>query len=202
MTGPDTGAPGPRPRRRSTRKNTQRFGLLRGPRVGRNILIAMCAIAVAHAGFTFQSLRLGSMFYGLAAIGMPRSEASYLMGKPARVEGTDPVTWLYPNGSAITRVEFDAGRDRAQRVRCADAQLAPFGCPSTLGIAIGTPEDDIWYRLGSPTSQRYVGDTKVITYRDLGLSFYLRKFQTSAIELQGGGGGWGLVRRTLRALLP
>lgn len=188
-------------KRRSSRSRTSATrraplgGRLAGAGVGRAILYAMIALTVAHVAFTAYQLREATRSYADVPIGIGRAEARYILGAPA-TSGDD---WTYRSGSAVTRLSFAGPDGGVAAVECRDDRLEG-ACPPTARAATGEFEDRIWYRHGAPDDYRYEGDTKVIAYRDLGLSFGLRKFQATSIRLERPAGSW-LVRLP-RVLMP
>lgn len=201
-------------RRRSERRSS--VPRLHDPRVGKVILAVMIAITLAHVGATLYRLRKASQVYGWLAPGMTREETRYLLGRPeartsasnrlggtpddANADATGP--WIYRSGSAITTLLFDDARQTLASVACSDPQLSAYGCPQTMGLSLGTGEDAIWYRLGAPSRSGYQGETKVIVYDELGLSFWLRKFQTVRIKLAQPSGKNAYLARLPRVLVP
>lgn len=201
-------------RRRSSRGSA--VPRLHDPRVGKIILAFMIALTLFHVGTTLYRLRSASLVYGWLAPGMTRDETRYLLGHPEgrasggnRLGGTPDGandeatgTWTYRSGTATTTLRFDDARQTLASVTCSDPQLGAYGCPQTMGLSLGMGEDAIWYRLGAPSRSAYDGETKVIVYDELGLSFWLRKFQAVRIRLAQPAGANAYLARLPRVLVP
>jgi hypothetical protein len=188
-----------RRKRRSSRSSSKStFVGLQSPAIARAIRVGMVLLTLFYVAYTLVLVRQASFLTDGLAIGMTPQDARYLLGPPKRSEQDDTV-WYAPTGSTL-RIAYDEGT--ASSIACSDARMEKFGCSGVLGIDIGAVEDQVWWTLGAPTSQSYVGNEKVMRYEDMGLSFTLRRYQVAAIEHFRRSGRFSYVPRAFRVMIP
>lgn len=195
-----------RKRRRSraskTAKSTQ-SPATRVRRAWRRWLIpGMMVITVLWGALTYLRTYEGAQMYDFYASGMTKGDALYAVGKPNRTyEHHGRERWIYRTGTKVMAIDFGSDGEVAN-VLCTSKNLSPMDCPRAHGVALGMSEDQIWYRLGAPSVERYEGTQKVIAYPAVNLTFRLEQFRVSAIAVQPDQAILGSVPLTLRKLVP
>jgi hypothetical protein len=189
--------------------------MLHNPRAGAAIGIGVAVLAALYGGVCLRAVDQASRSYALLAIDSHRSDVRYLLGRPVTAASGGALVpaaqapnaeaadmWGYATGSGGNlQVGFDPGGDAVARIACEDEALVATSCPPVLGLQIGASEDEIWYKLGTPTSQRYRGEVKLLRYDELGLTFALKRYMLYSITLNRRGGG-GFLARAARYLVP
>lgn len=160
----------------------------------------MCLVTAIYCGTIFYEARAAALYYGPTVIGMDKNEARYMMGPPPAGQDNLPL-WTYLENGTQMSVRF--GEDgRMNSVVCTERDPNGVGCPSVLGLRIGTTEDRVWLKLGKPGREAYVGSDKIIYYDDLGFSFVLRRFQVQMIEVHNRESATSFVPRALWMMVP
>ena len=71
--------------------------------------------------------------------------------------------WTYSEGTGAQSVLRFAADNTLDSITCRGSSDAPESCPDVMGVAIGTPEDQLINRLGPPGSSRFIPNGKVIS---------------------------------------
>lgn len=162
--------------------------------------MAMLLVAAVYCGSILYEARAAALYYGPTVIGMNKNEARYMMGPPPARQESLPVWTYLENGTQISPRFGDDGRMTS--VVCNETEQGGAGCPSVLGLRIGTTEDVVWLKLGKPGREVYRGNDKVIFYDDLGLSFVMRRYQIQTIEIHKRESGISFIPRALWMMIP
>ncbi|HEU0045284.1 hypothetical protein [Sphingomonas sp.] len=188
-------------RRRSGQSRSTAAPSLTSPQFGRRLFILMTVAGAAFLLIGVYVVQRETSSSGLGFFGMSKAETRYLFGAPTR--GTDGDTeWRYLENGSASVVRFD--RNGAVRTMGCAATVPDGGadCPTLFGIRIGTSEDTVWSRLGTPQALIFREDGKILHYPELGLRILLRRLQVVAVERHDPVGSLPLVGRTLRMLAP
>ncbi len=168
----------PRRSRRSTRSGTiwvSAFLQISHRHLSKAVL-AIFALTLLEAAMNFRSERTS---YQQIWLGATPAEVRYGFGAPQKVRQNGALeTWAYNFSGYEEFVEFDNGA--ATKVGCMSTGGA---CPGVLGVKGDTFEGELFARFGLPSGQSLTDGEKIIAYRDLSLSFRLKKYAVTAIEI-------------------
>jgi hypothetical protein len=172
----------------------------RGPEFGRHLFVAMTLAAVAYAGSILWDIRRESFIYDALWLGASEHEVRYMLGTPEAVEAGGSVYRYADTGRALTvRLSPDG---RTESIGCAAAGSGPPTCSKVHGIGIGTTEDVVLLKLGTPSRVTFSGNEKTLHYDGMGLSLTLSLFKVRTIEVRDGASLIGYLPRALWAMLP
>jgi len=130
--------------------------------------------------------------------GMTKTDTRYISGPP-ETEGASQ--WVYKRGGSTVTFNYN-DREQADSILCYADGANRGACPPFLGIGINTTEDTIWTALGTPDTQKYYGDTKVIAYSGLGVQFTLERFSVKGIAFVPVSRPDLTVFQAVRAMIP
>jgi hypothetical protein len=203
IDGQSTSGPASRKKRRiqsRSKRGSSVLAVIRGARFGRGLFAAMCVVGAVYVGAFLQEARLAGVVYGVAGLGMNKNETRYLFGGAPAGQETRNV-WTYLVDGAQISLRF--GQDgRTNLVSCTETDQTGAGCPSILGLEVGTTEDLVWLKLGKPGREVYDGNDKIIFYDDLGLSFLMQRYQIKMIEIHKRDSGISFVPRAFWMMVP
>lgn len=165
----------------------------------RNLSKAALAILVLTLLAAAMKFRSELTYYPQIWLGATPAEARYGFGEPQKVRQNGAhETWAYTFSGYEEFVEFDNGA--ATKVGCMSTGRA---CPGVLGVKGGTFEDELFVRFGLPSGQSLTDGEKIVTYRDLSLSFRLKRFAVTAIEINNTDkASFSILYRFLLFLMP
>lgn len=204
--------------RRSSRHGLRGFGdLLRSKRVRRRVLYGLIALFAGYCLIWLVQFYIGSTAYADVALNSGRPDALYALGRPERVRSADgsvkapaneadlnaATGWLYRSSAGgDVEVRFDPA-GIVESIGCRHNDVQPFSCPALYAIPLGTTEDVVMRRLGSPTRTEIVGGAKRMIYADIGATYELQRFRVFAVSLSRDQGGFfAKTGRYLRSLVP
>jgi hypothetical protein len=168
----------PRRSRRSTRSGTTWVSafLQISHRHLSMAVLAIFALTLLAAAMKFW---LERTYYPQIWLGATPAEVRYGFGGPQKVLQNGALEkWIYTLSGHEDFVEFDNGV--ATKVGCVSTGGA---CPGILGVKGDAFEDELLNRFGLPSGQNLTDGEKLISYHDLSLSFKLRKFAVTTIEI-------------------
>lgn len=190
------------------------------PRTGVRIVAILAVLAAGvHTALEYRVFQRDLKTYMNVEIGDSKQEVAYLLGFPQHVgvletsrfglnirllEGIPPnrvasdyAHWLY---DPDFRVDFDRS-GTVEEVSCFDLDEPSDVCPALHSVQIGASESDLLRILGTPTSTRYSGPSKLMSYDDLGAEYTLIRERVYAISLRKPQFTNEPFRRFLRSLL-
>jgi hypothetical protein len=142
------------------------------------VVLAIFSLTLLAAAMKFWSERT---YYPQIWLGATPAEVRYGFGGPQTVRQNGALEkWIYTFSGYDEFVEFDNGA--ATKVGCVSTGGA---CPNILGVKGNAFEGELLNRFGLPSGQNLTDGEKLISYHDLSLSFKLRKFAVTAIEIDG-----------------
>jgi len=200
----DTLSPQPETRLRKRRVSkkkpkTTMLAKFRGPAGGYWLLALMVALTLGYGAYGAWITREAGAAYSGLALGASKTDVRYIFGAPQGDQ--QAARWNYAAGTSAYAVHFDPA-GKVTQIDCASvAGRASSLCPAVFGIAPGAGEHDVLQRLGAPSSQGFVGNTKRLNYPAIGVSFVLAQSQVVQIE-HGKAQDAGFARQMLWQLLP
>ena len=188
--------------RRRRRRRSHSVGKTEAQQARRRTLFWLIAgLTLLAAGYTAQHMRVSSLMAGGLMPGMTPQELRYLRGAPDQVLGSDGA-WLFHDGEVShTVVRFGADQ-RVRSISCFGVIGQPIGCADVMGLSLGASQSQLVNRLGPPSSEVFVHDSKVLAYGDMGLAFTLREGQVTAITKVQRSSSLSFLGRTLWSMLP
>lgn len=186
----------------------------RAVRRGAAILVGLLLIYYL-LGVSISFYNSSDVYAGMG-IGDDRAAVLYGVGVPTQVR-TAPGPWRtvtkpdmaadgWAYGAATggrVEVTFDPATGAGRRITCYQPDAQPFACPGLFGIDLGANETTVTRHLGRPTREMLVGETKVMTYADIGAEFALKQYTVYRITaITGPTGGFRRVKRFFRTLIP
>lgn len=181
-------------RRRSTSRVRTDFAMIVG-RTSKWVAIGAGALFVL---LSYKEFRQNYFAFGKYAIGQTKDETIYGFGVPQLVgngkayvptsgQRTFAIAarrWRYqPTSGATIIIDYNAA-GRLTRIACGSNNPAPSACPAFFGVRLGDDEDAVVAMLGSPTTEAYGTDSKVVRYAEHGMSLRLTRFYVTQIVVE------------------
>lgn len=186
--------------RRRTRRRSRRSSS-RKPILGQIVFWIMTVLAIAATVFSAHQMRLASLMFGPLMLGVPREEVRYLRGEPSHVSAEGKY-WLYPEGAGGRTVIHFGDDGLVDTMSCVQLEPAATGCPTPMGVGLGTTEDRLVNRLGPANDERYIEGGKLMYYAEFGLMFTMREFRVTGITKVERSGRLAFLPRLVWNILP
>lgn len=161
----------------------QRFGnFLKLFVLGANLRRLLVALAAVYVLVALDHWNEKIDAYGVLYRGDDAGAVRYALGAPASVEKKINRIWTYqPEATVIFTAVFDAN-GKLSKAACANRTGVVGSCPLLFDIGIGASEEAILGHLGLPSNVRIEGESKYITYAEIGATYVLQRFVVTGLR--------------------